>query len=58
MDSRNSNGIELRNFYFTTVLKLFSKVFIRSGEMHNVELNSGTSKLRMFENGSFDNESC
>ena len=36
MDLRNSNGIELRNF--------FSKIFIRSGEMHRVELNSGTSK--------------
>ena len=37
MNLRNSNGIELRNFYFTTVWKLFSK-------MHHVELNSGTSK--------------
>ena len=44
MDLKNSNGFELRNFYFTTVLKLFSKIFIRSGKMHNVELNSGTSK--------------
>ena len=26
MDLRNSNGIELRNFYFTTVWKLFSKI--------------------------------
>ena len=25
MDLRNSNGIELRNFYFTTKLKLFRK---------------------------------
>ena len=25
MDLRNSNGIELRNFYFTTVKKLFRK---------------------------------
>ena len=25
MDLRNSNGFELRNFYFTTVLKLFRK---------------------------------
>ena len=25
MDLRNSNGIELRNFYFTTVWKLFQK---------------------------------
>ena len=36
--------IELRNFYFTNVLKLLSKMFIRSGKMHHVELNSGTSK--------------
>ena len=40
MDSRNSNGFELRNFYCTTVQKLFSKIFIRSGKMHHVELNS------------------
>ena len=44
MDLRNSNDTELRNFYFTTVQKLFSKVFIRSRKMHHVELNSGTSK--------------
>ena len=44
MDVRNSNGIEFRNFYFTIVWKLFSKIFIRSGKMHHVELNSGTSK--------------
>ena len=25
MDLRNSNGFELRNFYFTTVWKLFQK---------------------------------
>ena len=43
MDLRNSNGIELRNFYFTTVQEL-SKIFIRIGKMHHVELNSGTSK--------------
>ena len=30
MDLRNSNGIELRNF--TTVWKLFPKIFIRSGK--------------------------
>ena len=30
MDLRNSIGIELRNFYFTTVWKLFSKISIRS----------------------------
>ena len=39
MNLRNSKGIELRNFYFTTVWKLFSKDFIRSGKMHHVELN-------------------
>ena len=44
MDLRNSSGIQLRNFYFTTVQKLFSKIFIRSGKMHQMELNSGTSK--------------
>ena len=44
MDLRNSNGTELRSFYFTTVSKLFSKIFIRSGKMHSVELNSGTSR--------------
>ena len=32
MDLRNSNGFELRNFCFTTVWKLLSKIFIRSGE--------------------------
>ena len=45
MDLRNSNDFELRNFYFINVSKLFSKIFIRSGKMHHVELNSGTSKL-------------
>ena len=44
MDLRNSNVIELRNFYFTTVWKLFSKILIRSEKMHHVELNSGISK--------------
>ena len=44
MDLRNSNGIELWNFYFTTVWKLFLKIFIGSGKMHHVELNSGTPK--------------
>ena len=39
MDLRNSNGVELRNSYFTTVRKLFSKIFIRSVKMHHVELN-------------------
>ena len=32
MDLENFNGFELRNFYFTTVWKLFSKIFIRSGK--------------------------
>ena len=44
MDLRTSNGLELRSFYFTTVWKLFSKIFIRSGKMHHVELNLDTSK--------------
>ena len=44
MDLRNFNGIGLRNFYFTTLWKLFWKSFIGSGKMHHLELNSGTSK--------------
>ena len=36
MNLRNSSGIELRNFYFTTVQKLVSKIFIRSGKLHHV----------------------
>ena len=36
MDLRNSSGIELRNFHFTTVWELLSNIFIRSGKMHNV----------------------
>ena len=44
MDLRNYSGTELRNLYFTTIWKLFTKIFIRSGKMHHVELNSGTSK--------------
>ena len=44
MDLRNSKGTELRNFYFTNVWKVFSKIFIRSGKIYHVELNSGTSK--------------
>ena len=32
MDLRDSNGFELRNFYFTTVWKLFAKIFIRRGK--------------------------
>ena len=31
MDLKNSNGIELRNFYFATVWKRFSKISIRNG---------------------------
>ena len=41
---RNSNGTKLRSFYFTTIWKLFSNIFIRSGKMHHVEFNTGTSK--------------
>ena len=44
MDLRNSSGIELRNFYLTTVWKLFLKILIRSTKMRHVELNSGTFK--------------
>ena len=32
MDLRNSNDFESRNFYFTTVWKLFPKIIIRSGK--------------------------
>ena len=46
MDLRNSNGFELRNSYFTTVWKLFSKIFIRSEKMHHVELNSDTQVVK------------
>ena len=51
MDLRNSNGFELRNFYFTNVKNLFPKIFIRSarGKMHHVELNSGTSESRKYK---------
>ena len=45
MDLRNSNGIELRNFYFTILWKLIAKIFIKSGKMYDVEFNSGISKL-------------
>ena len=44
MDLRNSSGIELKNFYFTTVWKLFSKIFNRSGKMHHVGINLSNSK--------------
>ena len=44
MDLRNSHSIELRNFYFTTVLKPCSKIFFQKWKIHHVELNSGTSK--------------
>ena len=45
MDLRNSNGIELRNFYFTTVWKLFFENVLQKWKMHHVGLNSVTSKL-------------
>ena len=41
MELRNFNSFELGSLYFTTVWKLFSKIFIRSGKMHHVEPNSG-----------------
>ena len=41
MDLRNSNGIELRNFYFATEKKLFHQKWKK---MHCMELNLGTSK--------------
>ena len=44
MDLRISIDIELRNFYFITVWKLFSKIFTRSRKMHHVKLSSGTFK--------------
>ena len=43
MDLRNSNGIELRNFYFTTVKKLFGKF---SSEVENV---SSGAQFRYFQ---------
>ena len=33
MDLRNSKSIELRNFYFTNVWKLFKKIFLRIGKI-------------------------
>ena len=42
--AQNSNGFESRNFYCTTVWKLFPKIFIRSGKMCHLESNSITSK--------------
>ena len=49
MDLRNSNGTELRSFYLTTVEKLFSKIFVRSGKCIlwssiKVLLNQGSKK--------------
>ena len=32
MDLRNSNHTEFRNFYFTTIWEIFSKLFTRSGK--------------------------
>ena len=42
MDLRNSNGIEELLLY--NCMEAFSKIFIRSGKMDHVELNSCTSK--------------
>ena len=36
--------LPLRNFYFTTVWKLFPKIFIRSGKTHHVEANQVSKK--------------
>ena len=44
MDLRNSNTIELRNFYFTTVETFFRKFSSEVEKIHHVELSSGTSK--------------
>ena len=47
MDLRNSNGINTKTFKELLLYnrkEVFSKIFIRSGKMHHVELNSGTSK--------------
>ena len=46
MDLRNSNVIEFSNFYFTTVQKLILESFHQKWKMHDVELNSSTSKSR------------
>ena len=43
MDLGNPNGTELRNLQ--PYRSFSSKIFIRSGKIHHVELNSGTSKL-------------
>ena len=43
MDLRNSNGIGLRSFHFTTVWKLFSKIFTGGEKIHHVGINSSTS---------------
>ena len=45
MNLRNSSGIELRNFYFTTVQKLVSKIFIRSGKLQSCMKGSFQFKL-------------
>ena len=44
MDLRNSNGIELGTFTLQPYGSFSSKIFITRRKMHNVELNSGTSK--------------
>ena len=44
MDLRNSSGLSKGTFSLQPYRRFFSKTFIRSGEMHHVELSSGTSK--------------
>ena len=45
MDLRNFNGFESEGTFTLRPYKsFFSKIVIRSGKMHHVELNSGTSK--------------
>ena len=46
MDLRNSNGFELRNFLLYNRKEAFFINFHQKWKMHDVELNSGTSKSR------------
>ena len=52
MDLRNSKGIRLRSFYFTSVWRLFSKIFIRSGKcimLNSIQVlpNQGNRSVRL-----------
>ena len=52
MNLRNSKGIRLRSFYFTSVWRLFSKIFIRSGKcimLNSIQVlpNQGNRSVRL-----------